>query len=511
MGVNAGFIAVWIWLFTGWLALWLACALVEPVKRLPNSLFGISILCGISGIIYGVLTFLTGRPIFSVGLILAFMLLLILVSNAKYKSLREPFLYHDYDYFLDALRFPRLFLPFLGIKSFCCAVGAFLIAFLGFWAESIPDNRWSWTGKAGALFWELALSTLLLLYGAKKLPALKGEPEADIENIGFPAFLWGYGTKLRLLPQAHSPFEIMICEHGSKLPQLIAIQSESFFDPRSLFNGINPQVFLKFDKISGESFLHGLAQCPAWGANTVRSEFAFLCGLSEEELGFHRFNPYKAILRGRKPAALPLCLQKMGYRTICIHPYSSAFYGRKKVFSQLGFQQFIDVRQFSKNDRQGLYIGDAAVGRMIRKLITRNSPPTFIFAITMENHGPLHLERPLTQEEKEILFWEEAPAECGDLLPYVRSLEHAVEMVAEVADACQGAIDASICFYGDHVPIMPNCYKVLGEPRGETPYFCWSSDRSKREEKSLDMPLHELAIAWLKGMDLIRECPSIKN
>jgi hypothetical protein len=40
---------------------------------------------------------------------------LIVVNNAKYQSLREFFVYQDNDYFLDCVKHPRLYLPFLGI------------------------------------------------------------------------------------------------------------------------------------------------------------------------------------------------------------------------------------------------------------------------------------------------------------------------------------------------------------------------------------------------------------
>lgn len=39
---------------------------------------------------------------------------LIVVNNAKYQSLREFFVYQDNDYFMDCVKHPRLYLPFLG-------------------------------------------------------------------------------------------------------------------------------------------------------------------------------------------------------------------------------------------------------------------------------------------------------------------------------------------------------------------------------------------------------------
>ncbi|MEF8723683.1 MAG: hypothetical protein V5B30_14155 [Candidatus Accumulibacter delftensis] len=52
------------------------------------------------------------RPFFAASALLAGMLFLVLVSNAKYHALREPFIFQDFEYFSDAFKHPRLYLPF---------------------------------------------------------------------------------------------------------------------------------------------------------------------------------------------------------------------------------------------------------------------------------------------------------------------------------------------------------------------------------------------------------------
>src|SRR5690606_11343782 len=54
------------------------------------------------------------RPYFAAANVLALQCVLVIVSNAKYRSLREPFVYPDFVFFTDAIRHPRLYLPFLG-------------------------------------------------------------------------------------------------------------------------------------------------------------------------------------------------------------------------------------------------------------------------------------------------------------------------------------------------------------------------------------------------------------
>ena len=72
------------------------------------------------------------RPVFAVLNVLAIQFLVILVSNVKYRTLREPFVYTDFEYFVDALRHPRLYLPFFGrMKAALAASGYAVVLFAG--------------------------------------------------------------------------------------------------------------------------------------------------------------------------------------------------------------------------------------------------------------------------------------------------------------------------------------------------------------------------------------------
>ena len=67
------------------------------------------------------------RPWFAAAFVLAFLLFVVLVSNAKFSSLREPFIFSDFEYFIDALRHPRLYIPFLGWWRAALALAGFIV------------------------------------------------------------------------------------------------------------------------------------------------------------------------------------------------------------------------------------------------------------------------------------------------------------------------------------------------------------------------------------------------
>lgn len=428
--------------------------------------------CVALAVLYGA----TARPLFSGINVLLLWLLIVMVSNAKYHSLREPFVCADFEYFSDAVRFPRLYLPFFGIgKAALLAVGfvIYLWAGLSFEAQ-VPGGRLSalWLGLAGVI--------LLKLGHRRSAPTF--DAEADVRRWGLAASLWRYFWAARAPVDRRtlgSPFNTPgACPPGMPLPDLVSVQSESFFDVRDLWPGVKTQVLSEYDRLVEQSLARGKLQVAAWGANTVRTEFAYLTGIPGDRLGVHRFNPYRVLARQGLPS-IAAHLKALGYRTVCIHPYDGSFYGRNTVLPALGFDEFIDVRAFDDSQKAGPFIGDCAVADKIRELLEdpARSQPLFIHAVTMENHGPLHLEH---VDAAELPTWFDRPLLAGmdDLAPYLRHIANADRMLGKLRGTLLAQPrEALLCFFGDHVPILPNVYQVIGAPAGDTDYLIWSNRR----------------------------------
>lgn len=453
---------------------------------------------------YGVLVLLLGRPWFSACGLTAFILMLVLVSNAKTRALREPFIFQDHSYFTDAIRHPRLYIPFIGWTKFLYAAAGFLLAVaVGLWGESVPAQRFSWTGQSGEAAIMLGIGALLLLAGKRRPLPVSFNPDRDVRALGLLSSLWRYGEEALVMPTAVSPFDSpMPTKPASDLPHLVAVQSESFFDPRTLYQGIRADVLREFDRLKTEAQAYGKLKVPAWGANTVRTEFAFLSGMDASKLGVHRFHPYRAVAAGWKVLSLPAFLKRLGYRTICIHPYPASFYLRDRVFPRLGFDAFLDIRSFVEAKHNGPYIGDAAVADKVASILEGATAPVFIFAITMENHGPLHLER-VERSDIDDLYTEAPPTGCEDLTIYLRHLRNADGMAGvlrRVLEHC--GRPAGLCWFGDHVPIMPSVYDALGAPTGDVEYLFWSNRMGKREGER-DLAAHDASLSWLRFQGVI--------
>lgn len=452
---------------------------------------------------HAALTLALGRPWFAAAAVSAFILMLVLVNNAKVRALREPFVFQDYEYFIDAIRHPRLYIPFLGWWKFLGAAAGFALAVgVGLWGESAPAGRLAWSGQLGAVVVSFALGALLLLAGRGKRLPVGFDPEHDVRTLGLVASLWRYAEEERTPLVLPSPFDFAAPKHTRPgRAHLVAVQSESFFDPRVLYPGIRTEVLAEFDRLRGDAVAYGRLKVPAWGANTVRTEFAFLSGIAQDGLGVHRFNPYRAIAAGMDVPSLASFLKRLGYRTVCIHPYPASFYQRGRVYPRFGFDEFLDIRAFAGAERFGPYISDAAVADTIAGILRSATEPVFVFAITMENHGPLHLER-VSDADRNALYSHAPPAGCDDLTVYLRHLRNADRMIARLRETLErSSREASLCWFGDHVPIMPTVYSAFHVPSGAVEYACWQS-WGRGGVRATDLSANELSLSWLRGVGL---------
>ncbi|OZI78006.1 LTA synthase family protein [Bordetella genomosp. 12] len=459
------------------------------------------------------------RPYFAVANLVAIQLVIVLVSRAKYQALREPFVYPDFEYFTDAIKHPRLYLPFFGVWNALAAAAGYGVALwlgLTFEASIIADTNLMEGSVlhpvADPLPFYLAVALLCVAgvmiarWAGSKL-VVNFDADDDLRRLGLIAALWAYARAERqplISLDAISPFSKVNREGlPEALPDLVCIQSESFFDVRRAFPIVKKDVLANFDALCAESMAYGELDVAARGANTVRTEFAFLSGLDPKVLGVHRFNPYRKLARRQSVPTLASYLKALGYRTVCVHPYHGSFYRRDEVLPKLGFEEFIDIRAFDRSDLEGAYVGDIALGKFVSKLIAdEDTRPLYVHVITMENHGPLHWE---TVDEGDVasVLKQCMPLGCEELVAYTRHLRNADEMFGAMRAALRHQSQrALLCAFGDHVPAMSRTYGVLGLPASETDYFIWQ-DRNADHCYHASQAVANLAKMLLSSVEVI--------
>jgi hypothetical protein len=477
-----------------------------PWWRRPQG--ALMIHLGLWMVSFSLLLILYRRPYLAAANVLALFLFAVLVSNAKFQVLHEPLVVQDLDFFLYPLKYPRLYIPFFGagrILVVIIAIGGTLLASLRLETSLIgrfPPATF-WFGVSALC----TLGGLLVWLGARQNLVVTFEPETDLRDLGLLASMWCYGAEERKPFAFHgaSVFSTPPVLAGADLPHLVVVESESFFDVRRWFSWIRPEVLRHFDQLKQTATCHGFLEVPAWGANTVRSEFAFLSGLGSDELGIHRFNPFRYVARQGVPT-LANYLKGLGYRTVCVHPHHASFFARNRVFPLLGFDEFIDIRSFNGAEKSGAYVSDLALASKVCRLLEKHAKdstrPVFLFIITMENHGPLRLER-VEPPEAVRYYVSPPPNGCDDLTVYLRHLVHADQMIGMLREYLESLTRNSLfCFFGDHLPIMEKVYELWGTPNGHTDYVVWNKERFFDTPVYRDMRIENLGALLLREMKI---------
>lgn len=430
------------------------------------------------------------RPWFAAIIACSFFILLIVISNTKQAMLREPFIYQDFEYFVDLIKHPRLYIPFFGIGKTIAGVALFsVLIYSGIVLESSLLITMSLIQFVGLYFALLGLACSGLILASRYRLVLSFNPVRDLMQYGLFGSLISYRWAENQAITVNNKDIKSLAPAVTISPHLLVIQSESFFDIRRMMPQIRTEILSTFDAYCAEAAYSGRLKVPAWGANTVRTEFAFLSGRSPESLGVHQFNPYRRFA-AENPDSIALRMRAQGYKTICIHPYPASFYRRDKIYPLLGFDEFIDIAAFDAPQDMP-YVADVAVAKKVDELLATANEPLFILVITMENHGPLHLERVNATDFAE-LFLSPNPVFCDELTIYLRHLRNANQMLVDLKASLNCLARPTVmAWYGDHVPIIPALYQQIGEPDGMTDYFIWTNQKSLGQN-SIDLHAEQL-------------------
>ena len=247
----------------------------------------------------------------------------------------------------------------------------------------------------------------------------------------------------------------------ASLPDIVIVQSESFFDP-TIMRGIDGERTPNLRRLQ-RSGLHGDLHVPAYGGGTIQTEFEILTGLP---LRFFPQLQYPYL--GIKEASIPGLVQSLkaaGYDTLAIHPNKGGFWNRNSVFRRMDFDRFIDITDpaFQSAQRIGFYISDHDLTNVILDTLPTSGPPQFTFAISIQAHGPyanIKFDEARSKQRDAIPIpsgLDKATARA--LRNYLIQLRDADRELGRLADAlAKRQRPTLLVFYGDHLPGLEKAY-----------------------------------------------------
>ncbi|MEO7325308.1 MAG: LTA synthase family protein [Dokdonella sp.] len=248
----------------------------------------------------------------------------------------------------------------------------------------------------------------------------------------------------------------------AELPDIVIVQSESLFDPTRLRNVLSGRYLPAYHRLA-RAASSGDLKVPTFAGGTIRTEFEVLTGAPLASLGGIQY-PWLELDRGSYPG-LTRVLDAHGYRSVAIHPNAIAFWNRARAYPALGFGRFIDGESFAKDRIVGLFTSDAAMTDRVLDELADDGPPQFVFAISMENHGPFDWRPGLDAQRLAALPMPEELEADGRIWlgNYLYLLDDADHELGRLADAiAQRKRRTLLLFYGDHLPDLGPVYARLG-------------------------------------------------
>jgi len=246
------------------------------------------------------------------------------------------------------------------------------------------------------------------------------------------------------------------------LPDIVVIQSESFFDPSILRGYQHADLTPNLHRLAAEG-VSGPLRVPTFGGGTIRTEFEMLTGLPLRYFDGLQF-PYLQLNQKVVPGIVRT-LKARGYETVAIHGNDPTFWNRNAAFKALGFDRFVSRSGFPADaPNDGKYMADSAMTDEIMAQLKNSGPPQFLFAISIEAHGPYDVPPADTAARDRIPV---PPGIVGkdklELQNYLYHMQHADHELGRLAAMlAKRKRPTLLLFYGDHLPALTGVYHSDG-------------------------------------------------
>ncbi|NOU73896.1 sulfatase-like hydrolase/transferase [Paenibacillus sp. LMG 31458] len=300
----------------------------------------------------------------------------------------------------------------------------------------------------------LVLSAFMNVY-KKKIPASPEYSKKTIENISK---------------------NIKVPSSSTIKPNIIIEMNEAFWDPTLLETVSFSKDPLPFFHSLQKQYTSGYLISPQFGGGTSNVEFEVLTGLSM------RFLPTGSLAYvqyvNRPIDSLASILTRKGYISTAVHSYHNWFYKRNDVYKKIGFSKFESGEFFYNTEIKGPFISDDDVSKKIIEVTSKTKEPDFVYAISMQNHGPYQANR----YPKNNISISGLTGNSKDILEtYAQGVADADQSLQKLVDFYSKSQEPTIIvFFGDHLPVLGDNYRVYQESNFISRPTSWDYESNTR-------------------------------
>jgi len=377
------------WQLTGILIMGMAIYFVRHEGWPSNVAFTF----GVTATLIGLVAFASRRVLFSTALVAAFIALVVIGSDVKWKYL--GMVLHAYDVVFYMMSPDTLWYLWIDFRKELIALGvaiSVIVALAWFIHRNDPTRvtrkvaaiataAAAMVGMLGDLargerphtlfYWDdLYVSSFYSSWAETVATLWRGQL---IEAAAYDPTMRAFGTPAT-------------CPMREKPPHIILIHQESVIPP-SLF----PQI--AYDKSldpffrSGDGSLRKL-RVETYGGASWLTEFSVLAGVSTYSFGGMR-TFVQSMMQGKVHDTVPQTLERCGYDNVLFYPVPKHFVSSGKFYSSIGLSEIHDftgqgARRYNERDR--FYYTNAL--QRIGEQVSRKGAPLFTYIITSVAHLP---------------------------------------------------------------------------------------------------------------------------
>jgi phosphoglycerol transferase MdoB-like AlkP superfamily enzyme len=189
----------------------------------------------------------------------------------------------------------------------------------------------------------------------------------------------------------------------------------------------------------------GKVVSPSFGGGTANVECEALTGISIRNLNTSSI-VYSTYIN-RPTYSLGEYFAGRGYDTLAMHCGNPKAYNRLNVYKYFGFDKRAFVNEYKYTDRYGTFVSDGSDYKEMLKRMDDMDNPSFVFNLTIQNHGAYLTDLP------DVPYEEEIPDNYKDLRIYLGLLKESDDAFKDLIKELEKRDRPTLLImWGDHLP-----------------------------------------------------------